>query len=65
MDIDQWGGYLYTLINRVNEPEGQLSITQTYWDDTTEYKASGSVPFAGEAGEYKITITSLTSAPKK
>jgi hypothetical protein len=64
VDIDQWGGIKYSLINRVNEPEGQLTVTQIFWDETKEYRASGSVPFTGEAGEYKITITNLTSAPK-
>ncbi|KAI3319705.1 hypothetical protein HD806DRAFT_539049 [Xylariaceae sp. AK1471] len=65
VDVDQWGGTKYSLINRVNEPaEGQLTVTQIYWDATNEYRASGSAPFTGEAGEYTITITSLTSAPK-
>ncbi|KAI8947036.1 hypothetical protein F4801DRAFT_582805 [Xylaria longipes] len=49
---------------RVNEPEGELTVTQIFWDETNEYRASGSVPFTGEAGEYKITINNLTSAPK-
>ncbi|KAI0115628.1 hypothetical protein GGR51DRAFT_556066 [Nemania sp. FL0031] len=64
VDVDQWGGTTYSLINRVNEPEGQLTVTQIFWDATNEYRASGSVPFTGDAGEYQITITSLTSAPK-
>ncbi|KAI0442807.1 hypothetical protein F4803DRAFT_550826 [Xylaria telfairii] len=65
VDIDQWGGTKYSLIHRVNEPEeGQLTVTQIFWDAKNEYRASGTVPFTGAPGEYKITITNLTSAPK-
>ncbi|KAI1735012.1 hypothetical protein F4680DRAFT_436669 [Xylaria scruposa] len=64
VDVDQNGGTTYSLINRVNDPEGQLTVTQIFWDETKEYRASGSVPFTGDAGEYKITITDLTSTPK-
>ncbi|KAF2965511.1 hypothetical protein GQX73_g8050 [Xylaria multiplex] len=64
VDVDQWGGTAYKLIHRLNEPEGYLTVTQTYWDETNEYKASGSVPFTGDAGEYTITITKVVSSPK-
>ncbi|KAI0406544.1 hypothetical protein F4802DRAFT_596241 [Xylaria palmicola] len=65
VDVDPYGGTRYSLINRVNEPEeGQLTVTQIFWDAANEYRASGSVPFTEEAGEYKITISTLTSAPR-
>ncbi|KAI1172212.1 hypothetical protein F4777DRAFT_582152 [Nemania sp. FL0916] len=63
VDINQWGSLLYTLINRVDDPETELTITQGYWDDTNEYNATGSIPFSGDSGDYTMIITSVTSAP--
>ncbi|RWA09801.1 hypothetical protein EKO27_g5281 [Xylaria grammica] len=59
------GALAYSLIHRVDEPEkGQLTVTQFYWDETNEYSASGTTAFTGDAGEYTITVTSVTSTPK-
>ncbi|KAI0536965.1 hypothetical protein GGR58DRAFT_527840 [Xylaria digitata] len=62
VDVDQWGGTTYSLINRVNEPEGYLTVTQIYWDATNEYRASGSVPFTGDAAVSHTSLRDIINA---